>query len=100
MKLLVFEDFSGDLAIVEWLPVGADNLVGLVTLAGNQSAIAWACFCECKFDGSVTVWFDVEVGEAVWETGDDFFDDASRLFRSRVVAGDDGEVSVCGGFAE
>ena len=71
-----------------------------MTFARDQDAVAWLGFCECEFDGSLSVRFDMETGKAVRKSGDDFFDDPMRFFGAGVIAGDDGKVGMSRGLAK
>src|SRR4051794_35872686 len=79
----------GFLGVVEVALVGADDLVVLVALAGDQDDVAGAGVGQDALDGGPAVGFLIDRGPAAGgEAGADLVDDRPGVLGARVVAGD------------
>ena len=85
--------------IVEAAPLGADDLIRLVALAGDQHHVARLGFEDRALDGARAVELDL-VSAAARQAGLDRLRNPLGRFRARIVVGDDRAVGAAtDGFA-
>src|SRR5690606_7241096 len=73
----------------------ADNLIILMTLAGQQHDVTGLSALHCPLDRGGAIGFDMHRRRR--RARENFSDDRRRLFAARIVAGDDDAIGVLHG---